>query len=125
MLVLAPAACCLGGVAAHEFLLALTRAIRAPQPGPSAVADGSASLLDTPATPSPAPKSRGKGKSSAAKVQENPSLLALITHPAHIQDEFEVRYITRIGLAMIASCHLHIQKHHPSKNHSMIQRPVS
>ena len=69
MLVLAPAACCLGGVAAHEFLLALTRAIRAPQLGPSAVADGSASLLDTPAAPSPGPKSKGKGKSSAAKVQ--------------------------------------------------------
>ena len=57
MLVLAPAACCLGAVAAHEFLLALTRAIRAPKATSSAVAEGSASLLDTPGAPSPAPKS--------------------------------------------------------------------
>ncbi|KAK9865090.1 hypothetical protein WJX84_009375 [Apatococcus fuscideae] len=70
MLVLAPAACCLGGVAAHEFLLALTRAVRTPEPVSAAVADGSASLLDTPATPSPAPKGKGKGKSSALKAEK-------------------------------------------------------
>lgn len=32
MLVLAPASCCLGGVAAHELLRVLCTALRAPEP---------------------------------------------------------------------------------------------
>ncbi len=67
MLVLAPAACCLGGVAAHEFLLALTRAVHTPDSAPAAAIPGSVPLAD-PTAASPAIKSRVKGKGSAVKV---------------------------------------------------------